>query len=104
VDWNPAKNFTYHHQFTTRLNLKAANFDVVDKMKIIGTILKTNLSWDDNYDHLTKKVNDRMQLLRGVQCFGATNIGPRVLEQSCVVWHSSLTQGNTDDLERTKKK
>ena len=36
--------------------MKAANFEVVDKMKIIGTILKTNLSWHDNYDHIAKKV------------------------------------------------
>ena len=26
-----------------------------------------------------------------------------VLEQSCVVWHTSLTQDNIDDLERTQK-
>ena len=26
-----------------------------------------------------------------------------VLEQSCVVWHSSLTQENREDLERTQK-
>ena len=26
-----------------------------------------------------------------------------VLEQSCVLWHSSLTQENSDDLERTQK-
>ena len=26
-----------------------------------------------------------------------------ILEQSCVVWHSSLTQDNADDLERVQK-
>ena len=26
-----------------------------------------------------------------------------MLEQSCVVWHSSLTQENSNDLERTQK-
>ena len=26
-----------------------------------------------------------------------------ILEQSCVVWHSSLTQENSDDLERVQK-
>ena len=26
-----------------------------------------------------------------------------VLEQSCVLWHSTLTQQNIDDLERTQK-
>ena len=25
------------------------------------------------------------------------------MEQSCVVWHTSLTQDNIDDLERTQK-
>ena len=105
-------NFTDHHQFTTRLNLKGANIEIVDKMKILGTIVKTNLSWDDNCDNLIKKVNARMQLLRGVQSFAATKIEMvhlwaifcrSVLEQSCVVWHSSLTQENSDDLERTQK-
>ena len=65
-------NFTDHHQFTTRLDLKGTNIEVVDKMKILGTIVTTNLSWDDNCDLIIKKVNARMQLLRGVQSFGAT--------------------------------
>ena len=81
-------------------------------MKILGTIVKDNLSWDENCDLLTKKVNARMQLLRWVQSFGAsleemTHLWilfcRSVLEQSCVVWHSSLTQDNIDDLERTQK-
>ena len=105
-------NFTEHHQFTTRLDLKGTNIQVVDKMKILGTIVTTNLSWDDNCDQIIKKVNARMQLLRGVQSFGATKAEMvhlwtlfcrSVLEQSCAVWHSSLTQENTDDLERTQK-
>ena len=50
--------------------------------------------------------------MRGVQSFGATKeemvhlwtlFFRSVLEQSCAVWHSSLTQENTDDLERTQK-
>ena len=105
-------NFTDHHQFTTRLDLKGTNIQVVNKMKILGTIVTTNLSWDDNCDQIIKKVNARMQLLRGVQSFGATKAEMvhlwtlfcrSVLEQSCAVWHSSLTQENTDDLERTQK-
>jgi hypothetical protein len=37
-------NFTDHHQCTTRLDLKGTNIEVVDKMKILGTIVTTNLS------------------------------------------------------------
>ena len=53
-----------------------------------------------------------MQLLRNILCFGATHsemvhlwtVFCRImLEQSSAVWHSSLTQENNDDLERTQK-
>ena len=105
-------NFTDKYQFTTRLNLNGSNIQAVDQMKILGTVVNTNLSWDDNCQELIRKVNARMQLLRGVQSFGASKeemvhlwiiFCRSVLEQSCVVWHSSLTQENIDNLERTQK-
>ena len=105
-------NFTDNHQFTTRLQLKGENIEVVNKMKILGTIIKDDLSWDDNCALIIKKVNARMQLLRSVLSFGAsteemvhlwTVFCRSVLEQSCVVWHGTLTQENIDDLERTQK-
>ena len=52
------------------------------------------------------------KLLRGVQGFGAsikemvhlwTVFCRSVLEQSCAVWSSSLTQENKNDLEHTEK-
>ena len=81
-------------------------------MKILGTIVDSKLSWDENCQHLIKKVNMRMQLLKSVRSFGASNeemvhlwilFCHSVLEQSCVLWHNSLTQENADDLERTQK-
>ena len=53
-----------------------------------------------------------MQLLRKISSFGASKYEMvhfwivfcrSVLEQSCVVWGSSLTQENSDDLERLQK-
>ena len=53
-----------------------------------------------------------MQLLRGVKSFVASTeeIVPlwilfcrSVLEQSCVVWTTSITQENIEDIERTQK-
>ena len=105
-------NFTDNHQFTTRLQLKGENIEIVKQMKILGTIVTDKMSWDDNCQHLIKKVNARMQLLRNILSFGATHsemvhlwtvFCRCVLEQSSAVWHSSLTQENTDDLERTQK-
>ena len=105
-------NFTDNHQFTTQLDLKGHNIEMVDQMKILGTIVNSNLSWNENCDAIIKKVNARMQLLRSVQSFGASPeemthlwvvFCRSVLEQLCVVWHSSLTKENVEDLERTQK-
>ena len=81
-------------------------------MKILGTVINTNLSWDGNCAMIIKKVKARMQLLRTIDKFGASRdemvqiwfiFCRSVLEQSCVVWHSSLTKENTNDLERCQK-
>ena len=56
-----------------KLELKGENIEVEDKMKILGTIVDKSLSWDENCQHLIRKVNARMQLLRSVFSFGASN-------------------------------
>lgn len=105
-------NFTEKYQFHTRLTLNSQNVQVVDKIKILGTIIENNLSWNENCMALIKKVNARMQLLRKVWSFGSTReemvqlwktFCLSVLDQSCVVWHSGLTEENRSDLERTQK-
>ena len=105
-------NFTNQHQFTTRLQLKGKSIDVVEKMKILGVTVTNKLDWSENTSILVKKVNQRMQLLRSVWGFGCSNkemvhlwklFCLSVLEQSCVVWGSSLTKEDEDDLERTQK-
>ena len=105
-------NFTQNYQFTTRLELKGANVDIVDSMKVLGTIITNTLSWDKNCDNIVRKINARMQLLREVWRMGSTVeemvhlwiiYCRSVAEQSCVVWAGSLTVENKDDLERTQK-
>ena len=104
--------FTDNYQFSTRLQLKGRNIEIVDKMKILGTIVDSKLSWDENCSMIIKKVNARMQLIRGLISFGASTeemvhmwilFCRSVLEQSCVVWGTSLTQENIENLERTQK-
>ena len=81
-------------------------------MTILVTIVDSKLSWDENCSMLIKKVNTRMQLLRGIKSFGASVdemvhlwilFCRSVIEQSCVVWTTSLTQENIENLERTQK-
>ena len=105
-------NFTNNCQFQTRLKLNQQNVEVVDKMKILGTVITNQISWNENCSLLVKKVNARMELLQKVWSFGSTPIEMvqlwktfciNILEQTCVVWDSGLTQENIRDLERTQK-
>ena len=105
-------NFTDKYQYSTRLQLKWENIEIVDQMKILGTVVNGELTWNDNCSLIIKKVNSRMHLLRNIISFCATTeemvhlwvvFCRSVLKQSCVVWHSSLTQENREDIERTQK-
>ena len=105
-------NYTYNHQFTTRLELDKVNLEVVSDAKLLGTHITNDLKWDLNTHHLVKKGNSRMQLLRKISTFGAsiedmkqiyTTFIRSVLETSSSVWHKSLTRENEIDLERIQK-
>ena len=105
-------NFTKNHRFTTRLNENGENIQVINEIKLLGTIITDDLKWEKNTSSLTKKAYMRMQLLynaakftnnkRDLKHIYVTFIRP-VLEQSAPVWHSSLTEENSSDLERVQK-
>ena len=105
-------NFSQQHQFTTRVNIDNEQIEVLDKTKLLGTIITNDLKWKDNTDFLVRKANMRMQLLHKIASFNPpiedlkqiyTIFIRSILEQSCVVWHSSLTQEESDSLERVQK-
>ena len=105
-------NYTHNFQFSSRLKLKGVQVEFVNTMKILGVVINSQLTWDDNTKIIVKKVNQRLQLLWSVLNFGSTI--PEmvhlwkvyclsILEQSCVVWGSSISEENKEDLERTQK-
>ena len=105
-------NYTHKHQFTTRMSMKNENLEIVKEAKLLGVIISDDLKWNQNTNYLIKKAYKRMELLRKASHFTVSKFDRKmiytlyirsVLEQSCVVWHSSLTQENTDDLERVQK-
>ena len=86
--------------------------EVIKETKLLGVIVTDNLSWDKNTMSHVKQANARMRLLHKLVDFGVSvpdlvNIYVlyvrSILEQSCQVWHSSLTQENSHNLERVQK-
>ena len=105
-------NFTEKYQFGTKLHIDGTPIEVIDSTQLLGTIITKDLKWDQNTAHIVRKANARMELLRRVASFGASEDELKdifilfirsQLEQSAVVWHSSLTEKNKNDLERVKK-
>ena len=105
-------NFTNNYKLTTRLTLNDTNIEVIEKTKLLGTIITNDLKWQENTKFLTKKGNMRLEILRKAAAFNAsledlkiiyTTFIRSLLEQSCVVWQSGLTEYQKEDLERIQK-
>ena len=105
-------NFTKKFQFTTDMSVNNENIEVVHETKLLGTYITSNLKWDKNTSEIVKRANARMQILnRSAQFTSNIHILKRIyltylqslLDQSAVVWHSSLSQKNSRDLERIQK-
>ena len=105
-------NFSDNYQFSTRLSIEGKPIEVIDSAKLLGTIITSDLRWDKNTNHIVKKANARMELIRKVANFGVSREDLKnlyilfvrsQLEQSAVVWHSSLTEENINNLERVQK-
>ena len=105
-------NFTKDKQFSTDIKLKNEPIETVSETKLLGTIITNDLKWNKNTDNIVKETNKRMQLLHKASKF-TSNIRDlkqiymlqirSKLDQSAVVWHSSLSQRNKVDLERVQK-
>ena len=105
-------NYSTNYQFSTRLFIEETLLEIINETKLLGLQLTSDLSWTKNTNMLVKKSYARMTILRKLYSF---NIPVKdliiiyisyirsLLEQSCVVWHSSLTEADSDKLERVQK-
>ena len=96
-------NFTDKYQFSTRLSIAGEPIEVIDSTRLLGTILTSDLRWEENTAYIVQKANasfgTNQQELRNIYILFVRS----QLEQSSVVWHSSLTAENINDLERVQK-
>ena len=81
-------------------------------MTLLGVIITSDLKWDKNTEHITKKAYARLLMLKRLKQMGAsiptlidvyTKHVRSVLEFAVVVWNSSLTQDNVITIERVQK-
>ena len=104
-------NFTRKHQFSTRIELDNTPIQEITECKLLGVIIQNDLSFKKNTQSIIKKAYARMIILEKLYEFNLpveemTNIYilfiRSVVEQSCIVWHSSLTEDDHTALESAK--
>ena len=105
-------NFSRDKQFATDIRLKNEVLEVVKETKLLGVYITNDLKWNRNTEHLVKDANRRMRVLHRAANFTKNSRDLLIiyksfirskLEQSAVVWHSSLSKCNEYDLERVQK-
>ena len=62
-------NFSKNYQFNTRLSLEGKPIEQVHETKLLGLVLRDDLSWKSNTELLTKKAFKRMIILRNLHNF-----------------------------------
>ena len=105
-------NFTKKFQFTTNLSVNDKEIEVVDETKLLGTYLTSDLKWNKNTSELIKKAYKRMPLLSRAAAYTSNSQDLKriyltyvrsILDQSAVLWHSSLTKKIEMILKESKK-
>ena len=105
-------NFTKNYQFSTRLNLEGELIQQINQTKLLGIVVDDSLSWQSNTNYIVKQAYKRMTILQNLFKFSVPLEDlvviyilyiRSVVENSAVVWHSSLTQGQVLEIERVQK-
>ena len=105
-------NFTKDFQFSTDIKLKNEKIETINKTKLLGAIITSDLKWHENTKFIVKKANKRMIMLHKfakftnnkshlIHIFKSQVRG--ILEYCSTVWHSSLTEADCSDIERVQK-
>jgi hypothetical protein len=105
-------NFTKKFKFNTRISLENTLLEEVSTCKLLGLTFNNQLSWQENTQNIIKRANTRMLILHKLFEFNLpieeminiyTLFIRSVAEYSSVVWHSSITEEESNNIERVQK-
>ena len=105
-------NFTNNYQFVTAINVNNHEIETVKEAKLLGTVITDDLKWTRNTEEIVKSANLRLRILHQAAKFTKKISDLKIiymmfirskLDSSSVVWHNSLTEKDTNSLERVQK-
>ena len=106
--FNPCKAI----DFMPKIELDGCELDLVEQIKLLGIVIRSDLKWSDNTDYMVKRAYKKLWILRRLKALGA---GPDdlldlyikqircLLELAAPAWNGSLTRSEIVDIERVQK-
>ena len=108
-------NSSRTYDFPPELSLPVAGdyLNVVEKTRLLGLQISTDLRWSEHTKFICKKASSRLWMLRRMKIL---NIQPEIildfyykeiwsiLEMGCQIFHSGLTKNQSRDIENIQKK
>ena len=101
------------HDFLPQIETESGEMlEVVEEVKLLGIVVRSDLKWHSNTKQLCKKGYDRLWMLRNLKKLGAaksdlTDVYYKqcrsVLELAVPAWAPGLTQTEANQLERIQK-
>ena len=103
----------YARDFVPQFYLDNNDIETVDEAKLLGLVVRSDLSWSSNTASMVERCNKKLWFLRRLKKLGATtpydlnDLYHRhicsTLEYATRVWHFSLTNEDTLKFERIQK-
>ena len=98
--------------FMPEISIDGAELEVVEELRLLGVIIRSDMSWASNTELMVQKANKRMWFLRRLKYMGAPEEDLKdvyikdirsVLELAVPAWHGAITQAERVDIERIQK-
>ena len=98
--------------FQPSFEMNGQEIELVNESKLLGLVIRSDLKWYANTDHITKKGYKRLWILRRLKNLGASKEilidvffkqVRSVLEVAVPVWHPGLTSCEAKNIERVQK-
>ena len=107
--FNQARKYDFFPELSVVEN---ENLEVVEEIKLLGVLVRSDLSWSSNTEYMCKRAFTRLWILRRLKSMGASDhdlLDVYIKQVRCIVefavaaWASNLTQHEVKQIERIQK-
>ena len=106
--FNPCRSI----DFMPEVTIDDHHLEVVDEIRLLGLIIRSDMKWVSNTANMVQKANKRLWILRRLKNLGAKDSDlvdifikqiRSVLELAVPAWQGGISQAEKQDLERIQK-